>query len=193
VLRRGEELEVCLKMERSATARLAARIATHLLVDVSSLGTPSVRRIATASSIDTRLRVDGQEAGLVDLRQRLGDDGRFLRGGLIRPREGLELSSAEGGEEGRDVGEGLGSAPEGGSVLDIVRKGESEGGDVAEGGRCLVAPAAVGELEGEGSASAAYSPPFADSPHPSRRCETGRSAACSTRRWGESSRYGASA
>lgn len=134
------------EVERSAIGRRHPGTSTHLLVDVSALGTPSVRRIATARSIDTRLRVDSQEAGLVDLGQRLGDDGRLLRGGLIRPREGLELSSAEGGEEGRDVGERPRSAPEGGGVLDVVREGESEGGDVAEGGRGLVAPAAVGEL-----------------------------------------------
>lgn len=169
-----------------------ARTSTHLLVNVSTLGTPSVRRIATASTIDARLRVDSQEASLVNFSQRLGDDCRFLRGRLIRPREGLELSSAESGKEGRDVGERPRSAPEGGGILDVVRQGERKGGDVAESGRGLVAPSAVRELQRITSAQLAISVPCSNSPRPNRPCERGKSAACSTRRWVESSRCGAS-
>lgn len=50
----------------------------------------------------------------------------------------------------------------------------------------------LGNCREKSQAAAMVSSTFANSPHPSRPCERGRSAACSTRRWGESSRYDAS-
>lgn len=113
---------------------------SHLLVDVSVPRSPTIRGVAARHAIDARLRVDRQEASLVELRERLGDRGGLLRARLVGPRERLEISTAEPGEEGGDVGQGGGVAPEARGVGRTVRQCERERVEVAERRRGLVAP-----------------------------------------------------
>jgi hypothetical protein len=61
--------------------------------------------VLRGGAIDGGLRVDGEEAKLVDLREVFGDDGRFLGRRTVGPRQGGEVAATEAGKEGGDVGE----------------------------------------------------------------------------------------
>lgn len=65
-------------MQRNEQPSDAQDAVTHLLVDVSTSGTPSVRRIGTGCPIYGRLTVDRQVPQPVHLCQLLINDRRFL-------------------------------------------------------------------------------------------------------------------
>lgn len=76
-VRRNEELEVGLKIREGVSSRITVPPsfeAAHLLVDVTTGGSPSVSWVLATSSVDSRLTVDGQVTKLVHLGKLLVDD-----------------------------------------------------------------------------------------------------------------------
>ena len=78
-------------------------VQTNLLVDVAIAWAPPVDLVVARRAIDCGLRVDGQEAQLVEGRE-LRDDGVHLRRGLlVAPWQGCDIAAAEAGKKGPEV------------------------------------------------------------------------------------------
>ena len=85
---------------------------TNLLVDITIAGAPAEDTVVAARAVDGGLRVDGEEAELVQLRQLLRDDRRLARRRRVGPRERRELAQTELGEERADLVDGRRGVPE---------------------------------------------------------------------------------
>ena len=85
---------------------------THLLVDIPVRRAPSVYPVVAPCAIHRRLRVDREEPELIQLRKLLRDNRRLARRRRLGPRQRLELSQTELGEQRADLVDRRGRVPE---------------------------------------------------------------------------------
>ena len=99
--------------------------------------------IVAPGAIDGRLRVDSEEAELVQLRQLLRDDRRLARRRRVGPRERRELPQTELGEERADLVDGRRGVPELERVLLRLLDPDAVPVELAVRGRARVSETAV--------------------------------------------------
>lgn len=118
----------------------------YLLVNIATLGSPSKDLIVTLGSVDSRLGVDGEVSGRVELDEAVLDSSRLQSQGLVTPGQGQGLAGTVLDEESTNVLQGAGRAP----VLDCLVRGVLQVHTIAiqvsVGGRPRVSPASVREL-----------------------------------------------